>query len=85
LQDTGKKVGLIRIKSFRPFPEKELLSACKNLKEIQVIDRAISPGGNPPLFTEVKAILQDKIKIKSYVLGLGGQDITPKGIKEVIK
>ncbi|MEM4703020.1 MAG: pyruvate ferredoxin oxidoreductase [Candidatus Pacearchaeota archaeon] len=80
-----KKVGLIRIKSFRPFPKKELQTACKNLKRIDVIDRAISLGSHAPLYTEVKAILQDNVKINSHILGLGGQDITPRMIKKLIK
>ena len=86
MKSKGKKVGLIRIKSFRPFPEKELINLCKNLKRIDVIDRAISLGNHAPLFTEVKATLDHcNLKINSHVLGLGGKDITPETIKEVIK
>jgi pyruvate ferredoxin oxidoreductase alpha subunit len=84
-ENPNKKIGLIRIKSFRPFPEQDLKEASKNLKEIYVLDRAISLGNHAPLYTEIKATLPDKIKISSHVFGLGGQDITPEIIKEIIK
>jgi pyruvate ferredoxin oxidoreductase alpha subunit len=85
LKNKGKKIGLIKIKSFRPFPEKELQAVCKHLKRIDVIDRAISLGNSAPLYTEVKASLCNGIKINSHVLGLGGRDIAPEMIKGIIK
>ncbi|MCX6742025.1 MAG: hypothetical protein NTX24_02515 [Candidatus Pacearchaeota archaeon] len=82
----NKKVGLIRIKSFRPFPSHELRDACKNVKRIDVIDRAMSLGNRAPLYLEIVSAINDpKIKMNSHVLGLGGEDITPERIKEVIK
>lgn len=83
LQNT--KIGLIRIKSFRPFPAKELQEVCKKLKRIDVIDRSISFGSASPLYNEIKAILPSKIKINSHILGLGGRDINPEMIKTIVK
>ncbi|MEM4640902.1 MAG: pyruvate ferredoxin oxidoreductase [Candidatus Pacearchaeota archaeon] len=79
------RVGLIRIKSFRPFPTKEIQNVCRQLEQIDVIDRSLSFGSFSPLYSEIKVALQDKIKINSHVLGLGGQDITPEMIKKIIK
>jgi pyruvate ferredoxin oxidoreductase alpha subunit len=88
LVKSGKRVGLIRIKSFRPFPSSEIIGACKrkNVERIDVIDRAVSLGNLAPLYSEcVSAINNPKIKINSHVLGLGGEDITPEKIKDILK
>lgn len=79
LRKLGKKVGLIKLRSLRPFPEKELQGAIKNLKALGVVDRHISLGQEGPLFTDVRsAIYCNDILINSYIAGLGGRDITLK-------
>lgn len=81
-----KKIGLIRIRSFRPFPSNEIREACKNVSRIDVIDRAMSLGNRAPLYLEVSsAVNNPKIKINSHVFGLGGADINPEKIEEAIK
>ncbi len=81
----GKKVGIIKIKSLRPFPIESILHETKNLKGIAVIDRAISPGNSPPLFNEISSCLKDKdIIVKSYVAGLGGRDVTEEIIEKAL-
>lgn len=84
LRKKGIKVGLLKIKTFRPFPEEEIINATKNLKAIAVIDRNISLGQQGALFTEIKAIVDSKIMINSFVTGLGGKDITPEMLKKAI-
>jgi len=84
LRKKGKRVGLIRVRSLRPFPEKELQSAVKNLKAAAVIDRHISLGQEGPLFTDVRnAIYCNDISINSYIAGLGGRDITVNHFEKV--
>ncbi|MFH0936388.1 MAG: LAGLIDADG family homing endonuclease [Candidatus Woesearchaeota archaeon] len=78
------KIGLIKIRCFRPFPKQELINACKNLNELIVIDRNISIGNEGALATEVKSILKNK-KIKSYIAGLGGKDITINDLEKTLK
>jgi len=86
LRQQGKKVGLIRLRSLRPFPEKKLQAAIKNLKALAVIDRHISLGQEGPLFTDVRsAIYCNDISINSYIAGLGGRDITVKHFERVFK
>lgn len=84
LRSKGEKVGLIKLKCFRPFPKDELVKVTNNLKRIAVLDRNISLGNDGALFTEVKAILSNK-NIKGYIIGLGGKDITKDHIKEALK
>ncbi|MBN2067439.1 MAG: pyruvate ferredoxin oxidoreductase [Candidatus Diapherotrites archaeon] len=84
LRKKGKKVGLARVRSLRPFPEKELQSAIKGIRAVAVIDRHISLGQEGPLFTDVRnAIYCNDIPINSYIAGLGGRDITVKHFEKV--
>ena len=85
LRKEGKKVGLIKIKSFRPFPGEDLVKITKKLKALTVFDKDISFGSNGALFTEIRATLCGKKKIISgFVIGLGGKDITPEMIEKAI-
>jgi pyruvate ferredoxin oxidoreductase alpha subunit len=82
LRKKGKKVGLIKIKTFRPFPEQDIIEAAKHLKAIAVLDRDISLGQEGALFSEIKSSLKDcKVIVNSFIAGLGGRDVTPDTIK----
>jgi len=85
LRKNGKKVGLLKLRMFRPFPYKEVAEALKDIKEIAVLDRSLSFGANPPLFSEVKNALFD-VKydgnLHSCVFGLGGRNIFIEEIEE---
>jgi len=88
LRKQGKKVGLIKIKSFRPFPKQEIISCCKNLKGIAVLDRNISLGNEGALYTELRSAFYNQEKkpiIKGFIAGLGGRDITPDHIRTAFK
>jgi pyruvate ferredoxin oxidoreductase alpha subunit len=83
----SKKVALIKIKSYRPFPEEQLLNAIKGAKNIAVIEKALSLGSNyGPLTLDVKSAVQGKLKtnIQNFIVGLGGRDITKQMIKNII-
>ncbi len=82
---TEKNVGVLKIKTFRPFPGEEILEIIKKAKYVDVIEKAISLGHIGPLASEIKAISQGnaKAKINSYILGLGGRDITQNMIKNI--
>ncbi|HML38033.1 MAG TPA: pyruvate ferredoxin oxidoreductase [Bacillota bacterium] len=79
LRAEGRKVGLIKIRVFRPFPMEELAKAMSGVKAVAVMDKAESfsaCGG--PLFAEVRSALYDLVnrpKSINYVYGLGGRDI----------
>lgn len=87
LRAEGKKVGLLKIRVFRPFPAKEIAEALKNVKVIAVMDRCegfSSQGG--PLGAEVKSALftaGSTAKVVDYVYGIGGRDVRVENIEEV--
>jgi len=87
LRTQGKKVGLIKVRVFRPFPAEELAAALKNVKAIAIMDRAESFSGHAgPLAAELRAALfnakltPDAI---SYIYGLGGRDVRVEDMQAV--
>jgi len=86
LRDEGRKVGLIKIRVFRPFPKGRLLQALEGAKKVAVIDRNIGLGAGGIFAQEVKAALYNRIKVPvfGFIAGLGGRDITPQTIHEII-
>ena len=82
LRKKGKKVGVIRLRSYRPFPIESIKNAVKNLKGLAVLDRHVSLGANAPLFTEVKEILTE-LSVFSYIAGIGGRDVTLQHFESV--
>ncbi len=79
LREQGKKVGVIKVRCFRPFPYAELAAALKDVKAVAVMDRAESFGAEGgPLFLEVRSALYDldtRVPVVDYIYGLGGADV----------
>ncbi len=84
--DKNRSVGLLKIKTFRPFPNQAVMDNLKRAKNVAVIEKAISMGNIGPLAGEVRSACQNKVRanIKSFIAGLGGRDITQDRIKKII-
>jgi pyruvate ferredoxin oxidoreductase alpha subunit len=83
LRKEGKKVGMIKVRTFRPFPIQCIINATKGLKGIAVLDRSISLGYKGPLYTEVRNTLcNSKTIINGFIVGLGGRDVKPLHIEK---
>ncbi len=80
LRAQGKKVGVLKLRVFRPFPAKEIAEALKNCKAVAIMDRCESYNGNgAALGSEVSAALfRNKVMISAvnYIYGLAGRDFT---------
>lgn len=88
LREAGEKVGLVRLRLWRPFPFQELRHAVGQAELLIVLDRALSPGGPGPLRSEVQAALyplERRPQIVGFVGGLGGRDIPPQGFEDMIR
>jgi pyruvate ferredoxin oxidoreductase alpha subunit/phenylglyoxylate dehydrogenase alpha subunit len=76
----GEAVGLIKIKTFRPFPLQAMVAALAKVKRIGVVDRSVSFGWNSgPVYQETLAALHHtgkSIPAISFIGGLAGADIT---------
>ncbi len=84
---TGKKVGLIKVRVFRPFPEEEIARALANVKAVAIMDRSeMFAGTSGPLGAEVRAAMYQahaKAEVVNYFYGLGGRDITVSDFERV--
>ncbi len=83
LRKQGIKAGMCKVRTFRPFPEEEIIKSCGKAKSLVVFDRAVSFGHKGPLFSEIQAAFttqktkpQGNPIIHSYIAGLGGYDVT---------
>jgi len=84
LRREGERVGLLEVRSFRPFPVERLHEALRGLHCVSVLDRADSPGGAPPLYAEVAAAGQSAdVELRSFVYGLGGRDLHPEDVRSI--
>lgn len=86
LRGEGEKVGLLKIKMFRPFPVELVCRALKPAKKVAVIDRNFSSGAGGIFLQEVRAALcnmQDRPLVFGYVVGLGGRDITTAVLNDI--
>jgi pyruvate ferredoxin oxidoreductase alpha subunit len=82
----GKKIGLVKIRSFRPYPVKQIQEIAKKVKVIGVIDRNFSlgsAGGGVGSIEVARAIinLEERPKLISFITGLGGRDVVPDNIR----
>jgi pyruvate ferredoxin oxidoreductase alpha subunit len=86
LRDAGRKVGLLKIRLFRPFPSDLVRQAAESVKKIAVIDRNIGFGVGGIFAQEVRAALYgySEIPVFGFVAGLGGRDMTPSVIREIV-
>jgi pyruvate/2-oxoacid:ferredoxin oxidoreductase alpha subunit len=84
----GVKVGLIRLRTFRPFPLERLARAAKGKKAIGVIDRDVCFGWNAGIvYTEVRAALNAvgiSMPVVNFIDGLSGADITLEHIGKAV-
>ncbi|MEW5937096.1 MAG: pyruvate ferredoxin oxidoreductase [Candidatus Thermoplasmatota archaeon] len=82
----GKRVGVARLRVFRPFPYEEVRLLAAKVGAIGVVDRSYTFGYAGPMASEVCAALyhaSDKPPVKCYVAGLGGRDITPEVLERL--
>ncbi len=86
LRAQGKKVGLLKVRLFRPFPVEAIQMALRGKKKIAVIDRNISLGSGGIFCQELRAALvhsSDRPFTYSYIAGVGGTDVTPEVIERI--
>ena len=87
LRSQGKKVGLIKIRVFRPFPGAELAKALESAKAVAIMDRAESYSGNGgPIGAELGAAMyanKNTAEVINIVYGLSGRDVTVNDVKGI--
>ncbi len=87
-REKGEKVGLMKMRTLRPFPYAKVRELLPGRKRILVVDRDLSPGLGGVWAQEIRAAvahLPGIVPIQNYIVGLGGRDITPQTIVDVIE
>jgi len=89
MREQGRKVGLIKIRLWRPFPFDAFKKAVLNSKNLVVIDRAVSVGGpGGPVASEVKSAIygcEKRPSVYNFVAGLSGRDVTPSDFIKMVE
>ena len=83
----GEKIGLVKLKMFRPFPAAALREACQSASRIAVLDRNYAAGVGGIFWQDTRAAFQghrDDVLIQNYLTGLCGGDVTPAIIDDVL-
>jgi pyruvate/2-oxoacid:ferredoxin oxidoreductase alpha subunit len=88
LRAEGKRAGLVKIKTFRPFPGEEVIEFLRGKEKVAVIDRNFSPGAQGIWAQEIRSVLcelsdKERPMVYGYIAGIGGRDISVRTIEEV--
>jgi pyruvate ferredoxin oxidoreductase alpha subunit len=82
LREEGEKIGLLKIRVFRPFPREEIREVLEKAAKVAVLDKNISFGMGGVLYNNIKA--KTNANAYGFIAGLGGRDITPEYIREIV-
>lgn len=85
LRQNGEKVGVLKIRVYRPFPTEAILEALKGVKTVIVMEKMISLGASGILAGEIKSIFYrhpQAPRVDNFIFGLGGRDIPQESIHE---
>ncbi len=88
MRKEGKKVGLLKIRYMRPFPEKEIQAILKGKRAVGVLDKDISFGFEGTIYTNVNSALArmpEHPQCYNYIAGLGGRDVSKQDIRSIYK
>jgi pyruvate/2-oxoacid:ferredoxin oxidoreductase alpha subunit len=83
----GEKIGLVKLKMYRPFPEAVLRDACQSATRVAVLDRNYAAGSGGIFWQDTRAAFQghrDDLLIQNYLTGLCGGDVTPAVIDDIL-
>ncbi len=87
MREKGHKVGIIRMRFFRPFPVDEIRKAIKGTKGVGIIDRSLSFGNGGNTYIEVSSSLYgtDYPPLFGFIAGLGGRDVKIEDYEEMFR
>jgi len=85
VREKGIRAGVLRLRTFRPFPGDEIADVVKAIGTVAVMDRSVSYGlRGGPVFNEIRSFAaRDSLQMINYVYGLGGRDIHTRDIEDV--
>jgi pyruvate/2-oxoacid:ferredoxin oxidoreductase alpha subunit len=87
-RNKGEKVGLLKMKMFRPFPMEDVRRVLQKVRKVAVVDRNISFGATGIFAQEIRASLHqhgEGTSVFGFIAGLGGRDVTPAVLREIVE
>lgn len=87
LRGKGKKIGVLKIVTYRPFPCEAVYKALRGAKKIAVVEKAVSLGSTGPMYLEICNAFSNKDEnpqISGFIIGLGGRDIKMASIEKIV-
>jgi pyruvate/2-oxoacid:ferredoxin oxidoreductase alpha subunit len=84
----GEKIGLLKMKMFRPFPTEDVRQVFQKARKVAVVDRNISFGATGIFAQEIRSALHhhgEGTSVFGFIAGLGGRDVTPAILKEIVE
>jgi len=88
MRERGLRVGVVQLRSFRPFPEREVADAVRGARVVCVLDRDIGYGTAGMVYPDVTRALyhlSERPDVLNFVIGTGGKDITPQTIERCVE
>jgi len=88
LRQNGEKVGLLKLRFLRPFPDEDLAAALESAKAVGVLEKDISFGYEGTVYTNVNSVIaKNGLRLETYnfIAGLGGRDISRENIKAIFR
>jgi len=88
MRQTGEKVGVLRIRTVRPFPDEQIVRQLLGLRAVAVMDRSFAPGAvGAPMFQEIRSALYDYRSsapaIINRIYGLGGRELRNADLRTI--
>lgn len=84
LREKGRKVGLVKVRAFRPYPAERVAEVCSAAKAVGVYDRSVSFGVGGPHYLEARNALFDSgLPVVDFIGGLGGRDVTEADVHSI--
>ena len=84
----GEKVGLLKMKMFRPFPTEDVRRVLQKVRKVAVVDRNISFGATGIFAQEIRSALHhhgEGTSVFGFIAGLGGRDVTPAVLEQIVE
>ncbi|MBI2304355.1 MAG: pyruvate ferredoxin oxidoreductase [Chloroflexi bacterium] len=87
LREEGHRVGLVKIRAYRPFPTQAVARALEGVERVAVIEKAISIGGVGILAADIKSALygRERPMVGTFIAGLGGRDVTKDSLRWIME
>ncbi|MBI2374263.1 MAG: pyruvate ferredoxin oxidoreductase [Deltaproteobacteria bacterium] len=88
LRERGERVGVLGLRAFRPFPEREVVAALGKARVVAVLDRDIGYGTSGMVYPDVtRSLYPSDVRpdVLNFIIGTGGKDITPASIERCVE